>query len=73
MSLAIWDKTKPVNGKNLLLFCSKYIKAAADLPGGMKSYPFSPEEHTRIEALLKRATLEYDPKAVHMTNLDNIQ
>ena len=70
MSLAIWDKSKPVNGKNLLLFSSKFTKDSAEKPEGMMSHAFTPEQKTRIEELLQKAEKEYDPKAVYMANPD---
>lgn len=70
MSLAIWDKSKPVNGKNLLLFSSRFIKDSAESVQGMMSYAFAPEETKRIEELLRKAGREYDPKAVYMANPD---
>lgn len=73
MSLAIWDKSKPVNGKNLLLFSSKYLKASESKPEGMKAHPFTTEERARIDDLLKKAETEYDSKAVYTTNMDNYQ
>lgn len=71
MNLAIWDKSKPVNGKNLLLFAGKYTKTASESPEGMISYPFSDDEKKRIEELLTRAEKEFNPKAVYFVNFDN--
>ena len=71
MNLAIWDKTKPVNGKNLLLFSGKYFKVASETPEGMIAYPFSDEERKRIDELLERAQKEYNPKAAYYTASDN--
>lgn len=72
MNLAVWDKSLPVNGKNLLLFAGKYLKNEEQLQDGMKSYPFTDEEKERIAELLERAQKEYNPKTVYITNSDNL-
>lgn len=71
MNLAVWDKSLPVNGKNLLLFAGRYLKNEELSKEGMKSYPFTDEEKERIVELLERAQKEYDPRTIFITNSEN--
>lgn len=69
LSLKIWDTSKPINGKNMLLFGSKYAKEKT--VGGMKNYQFGQEESERINELLKKAEQEYKPNMSFSTNMEN--
>lgn len=71
--LCIWDSSKPIDGRNMLLFSGKYVKDENSSQWNMKSYSntFTEEEKARIEELLAKAASTYSRNMILMTNFEN--
>lgn len=57
LTLKVWDRQKPVNGSNLLLFSSQYKEPQEGK--GMKDCTFTPEERARVEELVSEAQVQF--------------
>ncbi len=69
LNLCVWDTSKPVNGKNLLLVSSKYVKDMEDK--SLKDLELTEDERKRALSLLELAQKNYSGRAIFMTNKEN--
>lgn len=69
LNLCVWDHSKPVSGKNLLLVSSKYLKDWEDKP--LKDLELTEDERKRALSLLELAEKSYSGKTIFMTNKEN--
>lgn len=69
LNLCVWDHSKPINGKNLLLVASKYAKEIEEKH--LKDLDLTEEERKRALGLLELADKTYSGRMIIMTNKEN--
>jgi len=71
LKFVVWDESKPVNGKNLLLFSEATRELFEKEPAKEKLGLLSPEAGLRVTGLLQRAEAEYAKAFPLFHNFEN--